>query len=89
VPKNGGAPVCRKRLRQRRIGARKHRFWTDGFGAQRTQTAWQSTKDCQAVFAHCTSKTVGPKLRRTSEPEILVAEQGKSPQAPFVVVKAI
>ncbi|MFR3220474.1 MAG: hypothetical protein ACLTOS_12115 [Ruthenibacterium lactatiformans] len=41
------------------------------------------------LFSHCTSKTVGPKLRHTSEPEILVAEQGKSPQAPFVVVKAI
>jgi hypothetical protein len=56
VLRNGGAPVCRKRLRQRRIGARKHRFWTDGFGAQRTQTAWQSTR-----IAKLFSRTVHPK----------------------------
>ena len=59
------------------------------FGAQRTQKAWQSTKDCQAFFAHCTSKTAGPKLRSTLETGIFDAEQGKLPQAPFVVVKAI
>jgi hypothetical protein len=75
--------------RQRRVDARKHRFWADGFGAQRTQKAWQSTKDCQAFFAHCTSKTAGPKLRSTLEMGIFDAEQGKLPQAPFVVVKAI
>ncbi len=59
------------------------------FGAQRTQKVWQSTKDCQAFFAHCTSKTAGPKLRSTLETGIFDAEQGKLPQAPFVVVKAI
>ncbi|WP_306555267.1 hypothetical protein, partial [Ruthenibacterium lactatiformans] len=36
---------------KRRVDARKHRFWADGFGAQRTQKVWQSTKDCQAFFA--------------------------------------
>jgi len=40
-------------------------------------------------FAHCTSKTAGPKLRSTLETGIFDAEQGKLPQAPFVVVKAI
>ena len=54
-----------------------------------THLAWQSTKDCQAFFAHCTSKTAGPKRRSTLETGIFDAEQGKLPQAPVVVVKAI
>jgi len=80
---------CKKEAEERRVDARKHRFWADGFGAQRTQKVWQSTKDCQAFFAHCTSKTAGPKLRSALETGIFDAEQGKLPQAPFVLVKAI
>ena len=45
-------------------------------------TLQASAVNCAALGA-LAQETIAP------EPEILVAEQGKSPQAPFVVVKAI